>query len=135
MDDIGFSRELVVDATGGDAGLAEELIAVFLSDSAALLDAIQEAVHRGDGVATARAAHALKGAVSYFTQGAAYRAAAALEQSAGTGDLVSLAPHLHVLEHDIAVLVAAMRDSTAAADGRVVTPQLISAIVRPSDFL
>ena len=69
----------------GDSELFDEVSAVFIDDCPRMLAELKSARDRGDLVALGEAAHALKGAVSNFTEGAARAAALATEQQARHG--------------------------------------------------
>ncbi len=75
----------LLEAFGHDQALLDETLGVFLADAPAQIEAIRQAVASGDPAAMARAAHALKGAVSLFSLGAAYTPARALETAARAG--------------------------------------------------
>src|SRR5581483_7542364 len=97
-------RALLDERVQGDAALLESCIRLFLSDYPARLDAINEAIGRGDGVRAAQAAHALKGAVAMFSTGPAWRAAQAIEHLARGGDLAGARRELEVLARELARL-------------------------------
>ena len=63
----------------GDEELFQELVTLFMSESAQLLDQIRAAVAQRDPKALERAAHSLKGSVGAFRAESAARAAQRLE--------------------------------------------------------
>jgi PAS domain S-box-containing protein len=93
-------------AFGHDQALLDETIGVFLADAPQQLEAVRAAVVAGDAAAIARAAHALKGAVSLFSLGAAYMATRALETAARTGVPDRLPTRLAAVERAVTRLTA-----------------------------
>jgi CheY-like chemotaxis protein len=71
----------------GDARLAAKLARLFLDDQPRLMTNIEQAVARRDPAKLARAAHALKGAVSNFAAPRAAAAAGKLEALAWAGNV------------------------------------------------
>ena len=71
----------------GDARLAAKLARLFLDDQPRLMTNIEQAVARRDSAKLARAAHALKGAVSNFAAPRAAAAAGKLEALAWAGNV------------------------------------------------
>ena len=69
-----------MERTGDDWDFAKELIGIFLYESPHLLQEIANAAAERDGPRLRHSAHALKGSISNFTSGDAFRAAAALEE-------------------------------------------------------
>src|SRR5262249_2922758 len=76
-------REVNIDGllqgVNGDRKLLGELIEVFIADAPRLMSRIQRAVARQDAGRLREAAHALKGAVGNFDQGAAFETLRRLE--------------------------------------------------------
>ncbi|MGD9905210.1 MAG: response regulator [Vicinamibacterales bacterium] len=91
-------------AFGGDRALVAETIAVFLADAPTQLATLRAAVAADDAPAIARAAHALKGAVSLFTQEAAYTSTRSLEAAARVGLPDRLPARLAAVERAVAAL-------------------------------
>ena len=96
----------LLDAFGHDHALLDETVGVFLADAPQQIEAIRQAVATGDSAAIARSAHALKGAVSLFSQGAAYTAARALEAAARAGVPDRLPTRLAAIERAVNRLTA-----------------------------
>ena len=69
----------LIASLGGDATLAVEVSAVFISQIEPMLAELWAAHRRGDGASLRRAAHTLKGALGSFDRGAAYEAVRQLE--------------------------------------------------------
>ncbi len=76
-----FDRKAALTRVGGDEELLRELTAVFLADAAGWRNEAHAAAARGDAEALRRAAHTIKGAVSYFGADEAFAAAARVETS------------------------------------------------------
>ena len=70
----------------GDADLLDEVAAVFVADCPRMLANLHDACTSRDLAALRHAAHALKGAVSNFTDGPARESAIITEQLARSGD-------------------------------------------------
>jgi HPt (histidine-containing phosphotransfer) domain-containing protein len=102
----------------GDTELFEEVSAVFIDDCPRMLGELRSACDRGDLVALREAAHALKGAVSNFTGGAARDAALATEQQAlhGQPEAFRTAATLEALVIDVS---AALVRATSSASKRL----------------
>jgi two-component system sensor histidine kinase/response regulator len=86
--------------------LLAEVIAVFLAEAPARIDALRAAAATRDPVAVASAAHALKGSVGLFAMGAAYEAARALELAARAGDLTEVETRCADLEREVSLVRA-----------------------------
>jgi two-component system sensor histidine kinase/response regulator len=95
-------------AFGDDRALLDETVAVFLTDAPAQLEALRRAVAAADAPAIARAAHALKGAVSLFSLGAPYAAARSLEAAARAGLPDRLPTRLAAVERAVSRLIAGL---------------------------
>ena len=109
-----IDRSGLLAAFGDDRALLDETIGVFLADAPAQIDALRAAVASGDAAAIARAAHALKGAVSLFSLGAPYTAARSLEAAARAGVPDRLPARVAAIERAVTRLttgLAALRPS------------------------
>jgi signal transduction histidine kinase/CheY-like chemotaxis protein len=94
--------------TGGSARLLRELMTVFLNDCPRMLGEVREASAAGDAARLRRAAHALKGAVSYFSAPAAVVAAQALERMGRENNLAGVEEACGKLEGEVEHLRAAV---------------------------
>ena len=83
--DPSLDRTTLIARFAGDVDFFNEVAAVFLEDYPRLLDQLRDARTRRDLQALRTTAHAFKGAISHFTDGEAYGAAAALERTAEAG--------------------------------------------------
>jgi HPt (histidine-containing phosphotransfer) domain-containing protein len=82
-----FSSDDLLDATGQEIDLLEELRDIFGGESRRALDGIRMAADAGDTRAVARAAHKLKSGAAVVGGRAAARLASAIEQAALGGEL------------------------------------------------
>ena len=103
-----IDRPSLLAAFGDDRGLLDETIGVFLADAPAQLDALRRAVAAEDAPAIARAAHALKGAVSLFSLAAPYTSTRALEAAARAGVPDRLPARLAAVERAVTRLMAGL---------------------------
>jgi HPt (histidine-containing phosphotransfer) domain-containing protein len=87
----GLDRGSFVARFEGDGQFFDEVAAVFIDDSPRMLGNLVDARNAGDLVALRQAAHALKGAVSNFTDGATREAALETEQLARQGSEAAFA--------------------------------------------
>jgi two-component system sensor histidine kinase/response regulator len=103
-----IDRAALLAAFGDDHALLDETIGVFLADAPAQLDALRRAVAAEDAPAIARAAHALKGAVSLFSLAAPYTSTRALEAAARAGVPDRLPARLAAVERAVTRLMAGL---------------------------
>jgi PAS domain S-box-containing protein len=82
-----FDEAAALRFAGGDRRLLKQVVALFRSDSAARLRAIERAIRRHDGEALRVAAHTLKGAVAAVGAASGRALASSLEQMGRTGQL------------------------------------------------
>jgi two-component system sensor histidine kinase/response regulator len=94
----------------GDTELIREVVGLFLEECPRQLDAIREAIARGDAVTLERAAHSLKGSLSNFAAPGAFQAAHKLEGIGRERDLSQAEPAFRLLEKQISLLQYAMAD-------------------------
>jgi CheY-like chemotaxis protein len=80
-----FDRACALEQVGGDEGLLQELIELFLNRAPGQLASVREAFERGDGNAAQRSAHTLKGSVSVFVAPEAIVPIQELEQLSKAG--------------------------------------------------
>jgi two-component system, sensor histidine kinase and response regulator len=92
--------------TGGDEALMGEVVQLFMEDCPRRMAAIRDAIEQGRADALRAAAHALKGAASYFSAPAVVAGAAALERIAVEGQMADAPAALVRLEHDVSRLLA-----------------------------
>ena len=94
---------------GGNRGLVDEVVDVFLEDTPKMLERIRSAARARDAVELASAAHALKGSAGLFSQGAAYQSARNLEHLAKSGDFSKVDAACADVEADVSQLMAELR--------------------------
>ena len=98
----------LLDAFGQDRTVLDETIAIFLADLPQQRARLAAAATADANVDVARAAHAIKGAVSLFSTGPAYVTARRLEDEARRGVLTDVDAHLDELDLALAALTAAL---------------------------
>ena len=96
-----WSARAIIDRLGADEALARELVTLFLAEYPKMIAAVRESVARGVADEIRRAAHALKGSVANFTEGAPMHAALAMEMLAREGRVESTANALEALEREM----------------------------------
>jgi HPt (histidine-containing phosphotransfer) domain-containing protein len=105
----GWSGTALVSRFDGDELLARELVALFLVECPRMMAAVRDGVQHGIADDVRRAAHALKGSMSNFTDQPPVTTAFALEQQGASGCLTDAPATLAQLEREVADLLAAMR--------------------------
>jgi HPt (histidine-containing phosphotransfer) domain-containing protein len=105
-----WSAAEMIDRLGGDEALARQLVALFLGEYPKLLDALRASVSTGNADSVRRAAHAAKGCIANFVDGGPQATAHAIERLGADGRLEGVAPLVARLEHEVAALVAPMRE-------------------------
>ncbi|HEX4487400.1 MAG TPA: response regulator [Terriglobales bacterium] len=95
---------------GGDEELLRELCQIFLQESPKLLAKLKEASASGDIDTLKRAAHSLKGEVSYLSAEDVSKTAKELERMADENDISQAAPLVQILEAQLARLHADMHE-------------------------
>jgi two-component system, sensor histidine kinase and response regulator len=95
-----WQRE-ALDRLGGDQELLHELCQIFLEESPNLLQKLREAVAVGDPDAVGRAAHSLKGELSYLGAADASQIANRLEEMGRVKKLSHAAETLAALETEV----------------------------------
>ena len=86
---------------GGDMEPLAELVRLFLDTYPRTLSEVREAVARADPEAVERAAHSLKGSVSYFTAKGAFEAALSLEKMGRENNLRDVQAACATLENEM----------------------------------
>ena len=103
------------DSLGGDRRLLREMLALFLTESPAMLQAVAGAVTAGDAPAVRRAAHALKGSVANFAAPRPVEAARVLERMGTEGNLSGAPQALRELEDALQEFRHAAEQEAASA--------------------
>jgi len=105
-----FDEALLLERTEGSAELCGMLIEAFLKEYPKQVAALSQALQRQDTKEIAVAAHALKGAIANFTDGASLQATKALEKVAREGDLPSANEAYRKLTAELDRLQAALTE-------------------------
>ena len=100
----------------GDEDLLYELSEMFLAQCPKLLDAVEEAVSRGEADELRRAAHSLKGSSQVVGGRATAAAALSLENLGRSENLDEAVPALSALQEDLAKLKAAVSTALRERD-------------------
>jgi CheY-like chemotaxis protein len=103
-----FDQAAALARLNNDPDLLQELAKTFLDDAPRMLQDVCEAVAAADAPKLQRSAHGLKGAVSIFAEGDAYRAALALEALGRSANLAHAAEALAILEKELQRLYPAL---------------------------
>jgi HPt (histidine-containing phosphotransfer) domain-containing protein len=106
-----WGRAEALQRLGGDEELFGELCQIFLQESPKILNELRRAIAAADSNTVMRAAHSLKGELSYLSAGAAVQAAQDLEDMGQQGNLSRSAKTLAVLEQQIKDLYVVIRES------------------------
>jgi two-component system, sensor histidine kinase and response regulator len=94
----------------GDQELLSEMIHLFEEDAPKLVDAMRDALQRGDLAVLERSAHSLKGAASNLSAKVAAAAALQLEKDAKNKNLESAKDHLEHVEQEVKRLLPALAE-------------------------
>ena len=104
-----FDPRELIDRLGGDATLATEAAAIFITEAPGLLARVQESVGLDSAEQLSSTAHSLKGAASNFCREGATATAAQLEQIGREHRLADAPALLSRLESEMADLVSALQ--------------------------
>jgi HPt (histidine-containing phosphotransfer) domain-containing protein len=110
-----WSRAQVLDRLGGDEELLEELCQIFLKESPRLMERLRQGMANGDAAAIHRAAHSLKGEVSYLAAAGATQAARRLEDMGHERDLSAVSEAVRLMERELDELRQAIEDDAGGA--------------------
>lgn len=117
-----WTANLLLESMGGDVNLAREVVDVFLADHARLMTEIRQAVEAADPQRIARSAHALKGALGYFTEDGPRTLAAQLEQIGRGGQIAAAPESFDALERETDNLVSSLRAFQLTGVANLPTP-------------
>ncbi len=109
-----WGKEEALARLEGDEGLLQELCQIFLRESPNLVERIRNAILESDSRRAERAAHSLRGELSYLCAPGAVRTAERLEEMARGNDLSRAAETLSTLEQQLAALRLAMQEPAEA---------------------
>jgi CheY-like chemotaxis protein len=105
-----LDRASLLERVEGDHELLAEMIHLFLGEAPRLLEAMRNALQRGDMLALEQSAHSMKGAAGNLSAPATARAASQLEQNAKNGDAESAKTSLAILEGAVEQLLPVLAD-------------------------
>jgi two-component system, sensor histidine kinase and response regulator len=91
-----------------------QIAETFFGECPRLISELRVALQRKDAVELAASAHALKGTIANFTDGAAFQSAAKLEQLAREADLYRATETLQRLETDVEALLDSLKSFVSA---------------------
>lgn len=94
----------------GDLELAQQLAAIFVDECPRMLDRLRTAADQRSADEVRRAAHALKGSLSNFIDGAPTSTAFELETMGREGRLEEIAPTLERLQSELDALTARLSE-------------------------
>jgi CheY-like chemotaxis protein len=101
----GLDWSVALHSLAGRAGLLKTVVEAFVAEQPALLRDISDAVERGDAVSLARAAHTMRGTLSYFDVQRPIELAGQLEKMGRDSELAGAAEALGELEAELEQLV------------------------------
>jgi HPt (histidine-containing phosphotransfer) domain-containing protein len=113
----GFDPDALWRRVDGELELLRELIAVFEKEAAELLARIGVAVEQEDAIELERSAHKIKGSLLQFSAGAAAAVALRLEELGKGRTLAGAEEKLHVLGHEIDLLLQLLHTMTRRLAG------------------
>jgi HPt (histidine-containing phosphotransfer) domain-containing protein len=93
----------------GSRSLLKKVVRLFLADYPQRVDEIKQSIRRGDAIALARAAHALKGSVGNFAAKKAFAIAQRLENTGRNGQLDIAGAECVALESELALVSRELR--------------------------
>ena len=99
----------MLERLGGDEELARQLVELFVAECPRMMAAVRESVESGDVEQVRRAAHAFKGSVGNFTDGAPMTTAFELEQTGRAGSIDDAPAILRRLEQEVDAFLGALR--------------------------
>jgi two-component system, sensor histidine kinase and response regulator len=105
-----WNRAEALDRLDGDEELLHELCVIYLKESPNLLQQLRHALAQGDSKAMNRAAHSLKGEVSYLSAARATQAARRLEDLGRDGDLSQAPEAIAGLERELETLRSTIQE-------------------------
>ena len=105
-----WSPDALIAQRAGDEDLARQMALLFIAECPRMLEAVQDALARGQADAIRRAAHAIKGAAGNFAPDGLAATARLLEQAAADGRLEEAPGLVDRLERDAHNLLLAMAE-------------------------
>jgi len=108
-----YDRQRLAEIAGGDVAFAQELINLFIEDTAQHIAALGEAIARADAETVRKVGHTLKGSSSNIGAEPLRCAAFDVEMQGRVGDLMQATTSLAVIQKEFDRLRAALTESTA----------------------
>ena len=112
---VSWSMEQTLEKLGGDEKLLQEVMEIFLEEAPKHVSALQMALDQGSGEAVERAAHSLKGELSYLSMSELSSSALYLEEMGRNSDLEGVSRLLPQFEADVSQLLISMRSARIKA--------------------
>jgi HPt (histidine-containing phosphotransfer) domain-containing protein len=113
-----WNRSAALEIVGGDEGLLNEMVQLFLVESPKLLAQMQQALAHNDPHLLEMAAHCLKGELRYLVVPEASEAADKLEAAGRTGEMAAAADLLAELRSRLAALWTAVSEGAGSEGDR-----------------
>jgi HPt (histidine-containing phosphotransfer) domain-containing protein len=108
-----WNRSAALEIVGGDEGLLNEMVQLFLVESPKLVAQMEQALIHNDPRLLELSAHCLKGELRYLAMPEACEVADKLEAAGGTGEMESTWDLLADLGSRLALLWTVVRENTA----------------------
>jgi CheY-like chemotaxis protein len=104
-----FDGSAFLSRMDGSHDVCVQIAETFFAEGPRLMASLREALRRRDAVELAKLAHALKGTIANFTEGAAFQSAVTIEQLAKEADLYRATEAFQRLEADLEALLESLR--------------------------
>jgi two-component system sensor histidine kinase/response regulator len=109
-----FDEAAFLSRMDGSYEVCVQIAETFFAECPKLMAALHVALYRKDAIELASLAHAMKGTISNFTDGAAFQSAVRIEQLAKEADLHRAGEAFKRLEGDVELLLQALRSFASA---------------------
>jgi HPt (histidine-containing phosphotransfer) domain-containing protein len=110
----GFDESAFLSRMDGSYEVCVQIAETFFMECPRLMAALRAALQRRDAPELASLAHALKGTIANFTDGAAFQSAVKVEQLAKEADLYRAGESFRRLEADVDALLNSLRSFASA---------------------
>lgn len=107
-----LDREAILARVDGDEELLGELITLFQENCSRLLEELREAIAQDNSYLIRINAHALKGSIANFSEGAAFQTARRLEEMGRSLDLAGAGEAFQLMEAQVQRLFQALAEWT-----------------------
>lgn len=112
---VSWSMEQTLEKLGGDEKLLQEVMEIFLEEAPKHVSALQIALDQGNGESIERAAHSLKGELSYLSMSELSASALDLEEMGRNFDLDGVSRLLPRFEANVSQLLISIRSARITA--------------------